>query len=94
MEPLLPVLAADILRVIALYAAQGTRAFNFSLFFDRVQSQREYRAFCSMIARISPNALSISDSAFMERIHLEPVVLTLPENLAATFHRNMGSGNF
>ncbi|MDD1676508.1 MAG: galactose-1-phosphate uridylyltransferase [Methanomicrobiales archaeon] len=86
-EPLIPRLAADLLQVMAVYASQGTRAFNFSIFFDRSRSRGEFRAFCSMIARISPNALSISDSAFMERIHLEPVVLTLPEDLARTFRR-------
>jgi galactose-1-phosphate uridylyltransferase len=83
--PLVPRLAADILQVIDTYASQGTRAFNFSIFFDRNPSHREFRAFCSIIARISPNAQSISDSAFMERIHLEPVVLTFPEELAAYF---------
>jgi galactose-1-phosphate uridylyltransferase len=83
--PLVPRLAADILQVIDTYASQGTRAFNFSIFFDRQPSRGEFRAFCSMIARISPNVQSISDSAFMERIHLEPVVLTFPEELAAYF---------
>jgi len=27
----------------------------------------------------------MSDSAFMERLHLEPVILTLPEDLADIF---------
>jgi hypothetical protein len=38
-------------------------------------------AFCTMIARINPNPKSISDSAFMERICREPVVMTLPEDI-------------
>ena len=88
-EPLIPQIAADILKVLAVYASQGTHAFNFSLFFNRSQSRGEFRAFCSIIARISPNALSISDSAFMERIHLEPVVLTLPEELVPSFHNTL-----
>jgi hypothetical protein len=38
-----------------------------------------------MIARINPNASSISDTAFMERLHLEPVILTLPEEVGRMF---------
>jgi hypothetical protein len=34
-----------------------------------------------MISRINPNPSSTSDSAFMERLHLEPVILTLPEDI-------------
>jgi hypothetical protein len=28
----------------------------------------------------------MSDSSFMERLHLQPVILTSPEELAALFH--------
>ncbi|NYT06668.1 MAG: galactose-1-phosphate uridylyltransferase [Methanomicrobiales archaeon] len=40
---------------------------------------------CSIISRINPNASSTSDTAFMERLHLEPVILTLPEDLGRDF---------
>lgn len=83
--PLIPRLARDLLRIIAFYRKLGTHAFNWSLFFDREGSSRGFRAFCSVIARINPNPLSLSDSAFMERLHLEPVILTMPEDLAGSF---------
>jgi galactose-1-phosphate uridylyltransferase len=83
--PFIWYMAEDLLRFIAFYQELGTRAFNFSLFFDREGCNRGFRAFCSIIARINPNELSMSDSAFMERLHLEPVILTLPEDLARLY---------
>ncbi|MDD1717510.1 MAG: galactose-1-phosphate uridylyltransferase, partial [Methanoregulaceae archaeon] len=79
MEPYLDKLVDGILSVIELYGRLGTRAFNAALFFDRQGPDTGFRAFCSVIARINPNEPSLSDSAFMERLHLEPVILTLPE---------------
>lgn len=79
--PYLDLFAAGMLRVISLYAELGTSAFNASLFFDRGGRDRGFFAFCSMIARINPNIHSASDTAFMERLHLNPVILTLPEDL-------------
>ncbi len=76
-----------ILRVIALYKKLGTHAFNMAIFFDKLGENRDSRAFCSLISRINPNASSTSDSAFMERLHLEPVILTLPEELGR-YYRN------
>ena len=40
-----------------------------------------------MISRINPNPSSTSDSAFMERLHLEPVVMTLPEDLGKFYKK-------
>lgn len=74
-------LARGILEIIGLYRRLGTHAFNMSLFFDKTGDDNGFCAFCSMISRINPNLLSTSDSAFMERMHLEPVVMTLPEEL-------------
>jgi len=74
-------LAEGILRVIALYKKLGTHAFNMAIFFHKLDENQDSRAFCSLISRINPNASSTSDSAFMERMHLEPVILTLPEDL-------------
>ncbi len=79
-------LADGICRVIAFYRSLGTHAFNASIFFDAPNTAgRGHRAFCSIIARLNPNSLSMCDSAFMERLHLEPVILTLPEGLGALF---------
>jgi galactose-1-phosphate uridylyltransferase len=88
--PFIRDLAGDLLDMITFYNELGTRAFNFALFFDREGSDRGFLAFCSLIARINPNPLSLSDSAFMERLHLEPVILTLPEDLARMFREKMG----
>ncbi len=80
----------DILLLIDLYRAMGTYAFNMSLFF--VPSEKEgVHAFCSLIARINPNPTSLSDTSFMERLHLEPLILTSPEDLAAFFRRERGN---
>jgi len=80
-EPYLDIFVEGLLEVIDFYRRLGTHAFNISIFFDRNTNNTSYSAFCSIIARINPNASSISDSAFMERVHLEPVILTLPEDL-------------
>jgi UDPglucose--hexose-1-phosphate uridylyltransferase len=74
-----------ILTLIDLYRAMGTYAFNLSVFFVPVGKERDFRAFCSLIARINPNPASLSDTSFMERLHLEPLILTSPEDLAAFF---------
>ncbi|MCX6694399.1 MAG: galactose-1-phosphate uridylyltransferase [Methanomicrobiales archaeon] len=79
--PYLDLLAHGIGEVIELFRACGSHAFNLSLFLDRSREHHGFRSFCSMIARINPNSTSTSDSAFMERIHGEPVILTLPEEL-------------
>ena len=76
---------SDLLRIIAFYKELGTHAFNLSLFFDREGGDHGFSAFCSLIARINPNQLSMSDSSFMERLHLEPVILTMPEDLARMY---------
>jgi galactose-1-phosphate uridylyltransferase len=80
-------LAADLLTVLSLYRKLGTRAFNMSIFFDKTNRNHGFSAFCSLISRINPNPFSISDSAFMERLHLVPVILTLPEDLGK-YYRN------
>jgi galactose-1-phosphate uridylyltransferase len=79
--------AQGILEIISLYRKLCTYAFNMSIFFDKRGENRGFNAFCSIISRINPNPLSTSDSAFMERLHLEPVILTLPEDLG-NYYRN------
>jgi UDPglucose--hexose-1-phosphate uridylyltransferase len=86
-EPLIE----GIIEVIWLYRDLGTHAFNMSLFFDEQGNNNGFRAFCSMISRINPNGLSLADSSFMERLHLEPIILSLPEELG-NYYRNMKSG--
>jgi len=83
--PYIEPLAGGILRIIKFYRSLGTHAFNVSILFDAPGAGRGHRAFCSLIARLNPNSLSMCDSAFMERLHLEPVILTLPEDLGALF---------
>ena len=78
-------LARDMLTVMSLYRKLGTLAFNMSVFFDKTGEDNGFSAFCTFISRINPNPQSTSDSAFMERLHLEPVILTLPEDLGKYF---------
>jgi galactose-1-phosphate uridylyltransferase len=80
-------LAAGIVEVIELYRSLGTTAFNMSIFFDKAGSKSGFHAFCSLISRINPNPSSMSDSAFMERMHFEPVIMTLPEEMG-NLYRN------
>ena len=84
-EPYVETFVEGLLSVLSMYRSLGTHAFNMSLFFDRPGAPRGFSAFCSLISRMNPNASSTSDSAFMERLHQEPVILTLPEELAAYF---------
>jgi galactose-1-phosphate uridylyltransferase len=76
-------LARNLIKIIELYRSLGSYAFNMGIFFQKTGASAGcgMQAFCSLIARINPNPASISDSAFMERIHREPVVMTLPETI-------------
>jgi len=87
MENYADLAARGILEIISLFRELGTHAFNMSLFFDKKGNDHGFRAFCSMISRINPNPLSTSDSAFMERLHLEPVIMTLPEDLGKFYKK-------
>ncbi|WFN33567.1 galactose-1-phosphate uridylyltransferase [Methanogenium sp. S4BF] len=83
LEPWCGLLAEGIERVESLYRGAGHYAYNMALVCDAAgKPDGGFRAFCSLIARINPGATGMSDSAFMERMHLEPIVLTLPEDLA------------
>lgn len=87
--PYIEPLVDGLLRIIDFYRSLGTHAFNASIFFDAPGTAgRGHRVFCSLISRLNPNRLSMCDSAFMERLHLEPVILTLPEDLGPLF-RNL-----
>jgi len=87
MENYVDLVARGILEIISLYRELGTHAFNMSIFFDKRGTDHGFRAFCSMISRINPNPSSTSDSAFMERLHLEPVIMTLPEDLGKFYKK-------
>jgi hypothetical protein len=87
LESYADLLAQGILEVISLYRKFGTYAFNLALFFDHPGNDNGFRAFCSMISRINPNPSSTSDSAFMERLHMEPVITTLPEDLGILYRK-------
>jgi UDPglucose--hexose-1-phosphate uridylyltransferase len=84
-EPYIDLLARGILEVLSFYRNLGTYAFNLSVFFDKPGEDHCFHAFCSLISRINPNPASMSDSAFMERMHFEPVIMTLPEDMGALY---------
>ena len=87
MENYVDLISNGILEIIELYRELGTYAFNMSIFFDKNGNNHGFRAFCSLISRINPNPSSTSDSAFMERLHLEPVIMTLPEELGRFYKK-------
>jgi UDPglucose--hexose-1-phosphate uridylyltransferase len=86
-EPYIDEFAEGVIRILEYYREMNTRSFNMSLFFDCQRGDGSFRAFCSMISRINPNISSLADTAFMERLHLEPVILTLPEDLGQKFRK-------
>lgn len=73
--------SSDLIRIIHFYRVLGTSAFNMAIFFGCDKDRDYFSAFCSIISRINPNPFSTSDTAFMERLHMEPVILTRPEDL-------------
>jgi hypothetical protein len=77
--------ASDLIRIIRFFHDLGTSAFNMAIFFGTDSDCNWFSAFCSIISRINPNPLSMSDTAFMERLHREPVIMTLPEDLASVW---------
>ncbi|WP_319579612.1 galactose-1-phosphate uridylyltransferase [uncultured Methanospirillum sp.] len=85
----LEVFADDLVTILGFYQDLGTSAFNMAIFFGTDEDRDHFSAFCSLISRINPNPLSTSDTAFMERLHLEPVILTLPEDLADTWRESL-----
>jgi len=91
--PYIDLLAQGILEVLAFYRKMGTDAFNMSIFFDKAGSTGGLRAFCSLISRINPNPSSMSDSAFMERMHFEPIIMTLPEEMGDLYRNQKREKN-
>jgi UDPglucose--hexose-1-phosphate uridylyltransferase len=87
MENYADLLAQGILEILSLYRELGTYAFNMAVFFDKSGTDHGFKAFCSMISRINPNPSSMSDTAFMERLHFEPVIMTLPEDLGKFYKK-------
>lgn len=83
--PYIDLLARGILEVLTFYRDLGTYAFNLAMFFDKPNHNTGFHAFCSLISRINPNPTSMSDSAFMERLHGEPVIMTLPEDMGELY---------
>ena len=93
MESYADLLARGILEILSLYRRLGTFAFNMGLFLNKTRTDDGYYAFCSIISRINPNPSSTSDSAFMERLHIEPVILTLPEDLGRYYRNRVDETN-
>jgi len=85
LDPWITPLAGDLSRVLRFYHLRGTRAFNMALYLAKPGLAPGFRVICSIIARINPTRSCLGDSAFMERLHLEPVVLTTPEDLAREY---------
>jgi galactose-1-phosphate uridylyltransferase len=89
LPPLIDAVAEGILTILDFYRSTGTFAFNMGIFFDMSGDDRGFRAFCSLIARMSPNLASASDSSAMERLHFEPLILTSPEDFSASFRSSL-----
>jgi len=77
----------DLVKILNFYNYMGNGAWNMSIFFGSDSDATVFSAFCILIARINPNPLSTSDTAFMERLHFEPVIMTLPEEMGLFWRR-------
>lgn len=86
------VFSEDLIQILDFYHDLGHGAWNLSIFFGQDSDRDYFSAFAVLIARINPNPLSTSDTAFMERLHYEPVILTLPEDLGRMWRDNNSSG--
>jgi UDPglucose--hexose-1-phosphate uridylyltransferase len=75
----------DLVRILGFYNYMGNAALNMSIFFGEREDSAYFSAFGIIIARINPNPLSTSDTAFMERLHFEPVIMTLPEEIGSVW---------
>ncbi|WOF17283.1 galactose-1-phosphate uridylyltransferase [Methanoplanus sp. FWC-SCC4] len=86
LESYIDLISKGMKNIIDFYNYLGHYAFNFSLYTGTPKNKNKgFRAFCSFIARINPNRACTSDTAFMERLHMEPVILTLPEDLGEAY---------
>ncbi|UUX91720.1 galactose-1-phosphate uridylyltransferase [Methanoplanus endosymbiosus] len=85
-------ISSGLKKIIDYYHSCGHFAFNATIRFDKEDNDGSFRSFVSVIARINPNEMSVSDSAFMERLHFEPVCMTLPEKIPSMF-KGSDSGN-
>ena len=83
--------ADDLVSILGFYHNMGNMAWNMSIFFGSEPESLFFSAFCMLIARINPNPLSTSDTAFMERLHFEPVILTLPEDIGILWREYQGN---
>ena len=86
----IPTFSEDLVNILDFYRDIGNVAWNMSIFFGKETERGYFSAFCILIARINPNPLSTSDTAFMEKLHLEPVIMTLPEELALLWRDGRG----
>ncbi|MEN6609608.1 MAG: galactose-1-phosphate uridylyltransferase [Methanoregulaceae archaeon] len=91
----IPELAEGIVTLLDFYRSLGTVAFNMGIFFDTSPSNKDrgFRAFCSLIARMSPSPASANDSSAMERLLLDPVILTPPETVSEVFQEFIAGKN-
>lgn len=69
--------------------ARGVRSANLSIFNGPLDegTDEAFRLHVRVIARRVPGALYVNDRGFMEMIHAEPVVESLPEVIASALKR-------
>ncbi|MDD1724484.1 MAG: galactose-1-phosphate uridylyltransferase [Methanospirillum sp.] len=84
----IPDFAEDLIRILDFFQDMGNNAWNMSVFFGTETDRAFFSAFATIIVRINPNSLCTSDTAFMEKLHFEPVILTLPEDLGKLWCNN------
>ncbi len=73
--------AALVCSIVRAYGKIGIDSFNMAVF-SGPPAVDYYRLSAKFVSRPNLKHIYVSDAGFMERLHLEPVVETLPENVA------------
>ena len=75
-------LAKVVRKVLGFYHYLGVMSLNFTTFSNRInQGEGFFRFHMVFIARPEVKEIASADKAFMEVLHLHPVILTMPEDL-------------
>ncbi len=78
-------LAAGLKKVLSAYYAMGKNSFNMTTYSAPVDERREdYSLNLRIISRPNPTGYYTADTGYMEALHHERVVESMPETVAAT----------
>ncbi len=75
--------ASGLKKILDGYASFGIKSFNLTFYSARAFERRDdFCLFMKLISRPTPNKYYTSDAGFMEAMHLERIVESMPESVA------------